>query len=179
MVFTVDAEALEDSPTDIDYLVCFQYLVANDEDKDDLLGAAEYLHFIQDYARRQKCINNPVLTVNQRIAFNTIVCDCQSEDLDCCIDDTAAIRIAGALNPNRPDAQTEYLSLACSITDDVLGPSQCNQFPVEEETVIDEDEVKGKDSVLPMGVWIALGVATGVILLAVAAFFGYAAARSR
>jgi len=113
--------------TNIDFPGCFSDLVTADRNGDGLVKSDEYLGFIQEYGKR-KCIENPELTLQQRIAFNTIACACRSEEgaaIDCCIGNNAQIQTAGAMNPARTGAQQGYLTSACRITDATLPPPAC------------------------------------------------------
>lgn len=112
----------------IDFPGCFSDLFEADRNGDGIVTVQEYLGFIQMYAERRKCIENPVLTLQQRTAFNAISCGCRAEEgssADCCIGSNAHIRTDGALNPQRTATQNGYLTSACRLTDETLGPSQC------------------------------------------------------
>jgi hypothetical protein len=115
--------------TMIDFPGCFSDLITADRNGDGLIKSDEYLGFIQKYAEDRKCIKNPVLSLQQRIAFNTISCFCRGEEgsnVDCCLGANAEIRTGGALNPTtRTASQQGYLTSACRITDETLGPNEC------------------------------------------------------
>lgn len=111
----------------IDFPGCFSDLAKADRNGDGVVKKDEYLGFIQMYSKRL-CVENPFLTLQQRIAFNTIACGCRAEegaDVDCCIKENAQIRTAGALNPSRTGEQNAYLTSACRITDETLPDPQC------------------------------------------------------
>jgi hypothetical protein len=111
----------------IDFPGCFSDLALADRNGDGVVKSNEYLGFIQEYSKR-KCITNPSLTLQQRIAFNTIACGCRAEEgssPNCCLGSNAEIRTAGALNPSRSGAQNGYLTSACRITDETLPGPQC------------------------------------------------------
>lgn len=62
----------------IDFPSCFNDLANAYKNGDGGVKLDEYLGFIQAYANDQKCIANPVLTFEQRTAFNKIACSCIS-----------------------------------------------------------------------------------------------------
>ena len=129
--------------TAIDFPRCFNDLANADKNGDGVLKKDEYLGFIQAYAADQKCIENPVLTFQQRLAFNQIACTCSSipgAPADCCVRDNAEIITAGAQDPKRTGTQNAYLTSACRITDETLGPPQCPPTDADRETVPPPDQ---------------------------------------
>jgi hypothetical protein len=122
-----ESDFFEEGDPSIDFPGCFSDLIVADVNGDGVVKSSEYLGFIQEYGKR-KCIENPVLTWQQRIAFNNIACQCRSElgaGSDCCLGDKAQIRTDGALNPARTGEQNAYLTSACRITDATLPPYAC------------------------------------------------------
>lgn len=122
-----DSDFFEAPNRFIDFPGCFVDLVAADVNGDGLIKKDEYLGFIQEYSKR-KCIENPTLTLQQRVAFNLISCGCRAEQgspVDCCLGENAQIRTDGAINPDRTAAQQNYLTSACRITDETLPPFNC------------------------------------------------------
>ncbi|GAX13299.1 hypothetical protein FisN_17Hh240 [Fistulifera solaris] len=117
----------------IDFPGCFADLITADVDGDGLIKKDEYLGFIQEYSKR-KCIENPALTLQQRIAFNLISCGCRAEQgapVECCLGENAQIRTAGAIDPDRTAEQQNYLTSACRVTDETLPPFNCP--PIDDE----------------------------------------------
>ena len=112
----------------IDFEDCFGDLKRADKNGDGRVKVDEYLGFIQTYASKQKCIENPSLKLQQRIAFTTIACSCLAVGPeDCCLKENAEILTAGATNPDRTTDQALYLTSACRITDETLGPPECEE----------------------------------------------------
>lgn len=122
-----DSDFYQEGSPFINFPGCFSDLITADVNGDGVVKSSEYLGFIQEYGKR-KCIENPVLTWQQRIAFNNIACQCRSElgsTPDCCLAENAQIRTTGALNPSRTGEQSAYLTSACRLTDATLPPYAC------------------------------------------------------
>ena len=156
----------------IDFPGCFSDLNLADRNKDGVVKVDEYLGFIQEYAKRL-CITNPTLTLQQRIAFNTIACGCRSEEgstSNCCLGPNAQIRTDGALNPARTGAQNGYLTSACRITDETLPGPQCppkdddrDKGPIPPVVPIVPSSSSGDDGFPKEALW---GLIAGLLLLA-------------
>ena len=108
---------------------CRSDLERADRDEDGVIKLNEYLGFIQHYAKRL-CISNPMLTLQQRAAFNKIACNCHSQreaEENCCSGLNAQFEVKASL---------EYLTAICRLTQETLPGSQCD----EEHDDDDDDE---------------------------------------
>ena len=124
----IDPDRVQLPPKGINFPGCFSDLFRADRNGDGVIKQGEYLGFIQEYSRERLCLDWPALTLQQAAAFNSLACICRSlgQPTNCCIGPAAQIPTAGAITPNaRTEADLQYLTATCIVTDGTLPPSQC------------------------------------------------------
>lgn len=159
----------------INYTGCDEDLLGTDFDGNGQVSAREYQNFVYQTAAR-RCQEWPELTLQQRMLFNSLACQCGSQQVatgeraDCCVGDRAHIANAGALQPaTRSEPQSVFLENVCVVTYSTLPGTNCSikVLPVNDPPPIIIDPFRAGTGTADGHRWtlVAAMLATALLLL--------------